>query len=64
MTLTTFSNFTNSFKGACTSGQFFEKKIMKRYTIFSLQMNYYQIDQMHNVLKISLKIVYERVCAF
>ena len=34
-------------KVACTSGPFFEKKIMKRYPIFSLQRNYYQIDQMH-----------------
>ena len=34
------------FKVACTSGPFFEK-IMKRYPIFSLQMNYQEIDQMH-----------------
>ena len=33
-------------KVACTSGQFFEK-IIKRYPIFSLQINYYQIDQKH-----------------
>ena len=30
-------------KVACTSGPFFEK-IMNRYPIFSLQINYYQID--------------------
>ena len=34
------------FKVAYTSGQSFEK-IMKRYPIFSLQINYYQIDQRH-----------------
>ena len=33
-------------KVACTSGQFFEK-IMKRYPILSLQINYDQIDQRH-----------------
>ena len=33
-------------KVAYTSGPFFEK-IMKRYPIFSLQINNYQIDQRH-----------------
>ena len=33
-------------KVAYTSDQFFEK-IMKRYPIFSLQINYHQIGQMH-----------------
>ena len=33
-------------KVAYNSGPFFEK-IMKRYPIFSLQINYYQIDQKH-----------------
>ena len=36
----------NLIKVACTSGPFFEK-IIKRYPIFSLQKNYYQIDQKH-----------------
>ena len=30
---------------ACTSGLIFEKKIMKRYPIFSVQIIYYQIDK-------------------
>ena len=33
-------------KVAYTSGPIF-KKIIKRYPIFSLQINYYQIDQKH-----------------
>ena len=36
--------FSSPSKVACTSGPFFEKN-MKRYPIFSLQMNYYQIDK-------------------
>ena len=36
----------NMLKVAYTSGPIFEK-IMKRYPIFSLQIIYYQIDQMH-----------------
>ena len=36
----------NVFKVASTSGPFFEK-IMKRYPIFSLQINYYQIIKRH-----------------
>ena len=41
-------------KVAYTSGQFFEK-IMKRYPIFSLQINYYQIDERHkwNILLVN-----------
>ena len=35
-----------SFKVAYTSDPFFEK-IMKRYPIFSLQINYHQIGQRH-----------------
>ena len=35
-----------SHKVACTFGPFFEK-IMKRYPIFSLQINNHQIDQRH-----------------
>ena len=35
-----------SIKVAYTSGPIFEK-IIKRYPIFSLQINYYQIDQKH-----------------
>ena len=35
-----------TFKEAYTSGPFFEK-IMKRYPIISLQINYYQIDKRH-----------------
>ena len=34
------------FKVAYTSGPIFEK-IIKRYPIFSLQINHYQIDQKH-----------------
>ena len=36
----------NSLKVAYTSGPFFEK-MMKRNPIFSLQINYYQIDERH-----------------
>ena len=35
-----------SLKVAYTSGQFFEKN-MKRYPIFSLQINYHQTDKMY-----------------
>ena len=35
----------NLFKVACTSAPIIEK-IMKRYPIFSVQIIYYQIDQM------------------
>ena len=41
-------------KVAYTSGQFFEK-IMKRYSIFSLQINYDQIDQRHKLNILSVK---------
>ena len=34
-------------KVACNSGQFFEKKNVKRNPIFSVQIINYQIDQMH-----------------
>ena len=37
----------NNTKVACTSGPIFEKKIIKRYPIFSVQITYFQIDQMH-----------------
>ena len=41
------TKYKRVFKVACTSVPFFEKKIMKRYPIFSVQINYYQIDQMN-----------------
>ena len=41
-----WTSMERQIKVACTSGPFFEK-IIKRYPIFSLQINYHQIDQKH-----------------